>query len=406
MMAEEDRSDSGTDDFFDDGEEADDDEATLDEEEMLEGNDDYEDELRNLQDDADLPVEELRRRYYGGAGIEDEYRSSDEAQSTSTQDASVSRDTSGEVLEVSADSSAMISTDKPGPSTPDDSEQKHESHGYFSDVEDTEEDTDYVPPDPWRREVREGPGYQANVPDCPSFTSPYTGQERGSLLWSPVGGLDQENIDKFLKEFYKLAFLNSESSKSADLSRCNGFEERQPVKDDENALKALMDANYNADEALLRFPFAKINAPQISAPAEFVKLSEEECLLFEDGIRFFGKNFGAIHRMKLPHRTVGELVHFYYIWKKTERHDVFVEKTRVQERPNCTDFMGRLIGHMDATTGDSTEHLSGPIEFSTATIPSNLDIISTKAWGDCWQEQTDTSPLPHLDNETIANVLQ
>lgn len=38
-------------------------------------------------------------------------------------------------------------------------------HGYFSDVDENEEDTDYVPPDRWRRVVRQGPMYQASVPD-------------------------------------------------------------------------------------------------------------------------------------------------------------------------------------------------------------------------------------------------
>ncbi|KAK3091530.1 hypothetical protein FSP39_020549 [Pinctada imbricata] len=31
-------------------------------------------------------------------------------------------------------------------------------------------------------------------------------------------------------------------------------------------------------------------------------------------------------------RSVGELVHFYYLWKKTERHDVFANKTRLEKR--------------------------------------------------------------------------
>lgn len=30
----------------------------------------------------------------------------------------------------------------------------------------------------------------------------------------------------------------------------------------------------------------------------------------------------------MKNRTVGELVRFYYTWKKTERHDLFVEKCK------------------------------------------------------------------------------
>lgn len=38
-------------------------------------------------------------------------------------------------------------------------------YGYFSEGEDNDEDDDYVPFDPWRRDVRQGALYQATVPD-------------------------------------------------------------------------------------------------------------------------------------------------------------------------------------------------------------------------------------------------
>uniref|UniRef100_A0A0N5AI46 Mesoderm induction early response protein 1 n=1 Tax=Syphacia muris TaxID=451379 RepID=A0A0N5AI46_9BILA len=377
-MAEEERLDSSADDYYDDGEEVYDDEATLDEEEMLEGGEDYEEELKILEDDANLPVEELRRRYYGSE--EDKANSSlgDEEQSSSGR----------EVNETSSSVSELQEADKAGPSSASDVERKTDSHGYFSDVEDTEEDADYVPPDPWRRDIREGPAYQASVPDLPSYETLYSGQERGDLLWSPNEKMTEERINFYLMEFYKLAFKSSESSKTADLSR------------------ALMDAEYNVEKALVQYPYPKVNAPKLSAPSDPIKWTEQECQLFEDGLRSCGKNFSTIQSTKLPHRTVGELVNFYYFWKKTERHDIFVNKTDEQQHPNCTDFMSRFIGHMDATTGDSTEHLTDSIDFTSPSIPPNLDIMNTKAWSDCWPQQNDTSPLPHLDNDTIANVLQ
>lgn len=36
--------------------------------------------------------------------------------------------------------------------------------------------------------------------------------------------------------------------------------------------------------------------------------------------------------VKVRTRSVYELVHFYYLWKKTERHDVFAAKTRAEKR--------------------------------------------------------------------------
>jgi hypothetical protein len=45
-------------------------------------------------------------------------------------------------------------------------------------------------------------------------------------------------------------------------------------------------------------------------------------------------------------RAVGELVQFYYLWKKTERHDVFANSFRIEKKkytlhPGTTDYMER-----------------------------------------------------------------
>lgn len=50
------------------------------------------------------------------------------------------------------------------------------------------------------------------------------------------------------------------------------------------------------------------------------------------GLRVFGKDFHLIQKNKVQSRTVGELVQFYYLWKKTERHDVFVTQTKLGRR--------------------------------------------------------------------------
>ena len=42
----------------------------------------------------------------------------------------------------------------------------------------------------------------------------------------------------------------------------------------------------------------------------------------------YGKDFRQIQRNKIPHRKVGEIVQFYYLWKKTERYDAFCTQTR------------------------------------------------------------------------------
>ena len=60
--------------------------------------------------------------------------------------------------------------------------------------------------------------------------------------------------------------------------------------------------------------------------------SEEECRAFELGLRLYGKDFHMIQSQKVRTRSVGELVQFYYLWKKTERHDVFANNTRLEKK--------------------------------------------------------------------------
>lgn len=115
-------------------------------------------------------------------------------------------------------------------------------------------------------------------------------------------------------------------------------------------------------------------------------------------MQMYGKNFCLIKRL-LPHRTVGEIVHFYYIWKKTERHDMYQERvreTKNQDHPNCTDFMGGLMDHMDERSNVNV------LDIAANAVPAEMDLIS-KDWD--WNNEEDNT-LPHLDSDTIANVLQ
>lgn len=60
-----------------------------------------------------------------------------------------------------------------GSSCGESTKRKSESRGYFSEEEDNEEDDEYVPPDPWRRNVRQGPFYQASIPSFISTNVEY-----------------------------------------------------------------------------------------------------------------------------------------------------------------------------------------------------------------------------------------
>merc|ERR1712173_283907 len=50
---------------------------------------------------------------------------------------------------------------------------------------------------------------------------------------------------------------------------------------------------------------------------------------------------------------------FYYLWKKTERHDVFATATRLEKKkyalhPGTTDYMDRFIDEQDRDIGLDT----------------------------------------------------
>ena len=99
------------------------------------------------------------------------------------------------------------------------------------------------------------------------------------------------------------------------------------IRDDEHALYQLHQCGNNYAEALRR---RKMNA---IPSAETMSLwSEEECRSFELGLRLYGKDFHMIQQQKVRTRSVGELVQFYYLWKKTERHDVFANATRLEKK--------------------------------------------------------------------------
>lgn len=378
---------SGTAEEDYEGEDVYDDEGTLEEEEEMQNLEDYQEELRILQDDAELTVEELRAKYYANvpAGVRDEM-SEDEQSSSTAHSESINE---GEEREQSTSDSAeggkhlsatMVTTDS--------------DYGYFLDVDDIEDDNDYTPPN--RKSLRRGPNFQAVVSDGPSKEISQSTAEHGTLLWSPSGRCTSKKVEEFLKSCFDRA-----AEKEVGQGGCS-FEARRvpilrrnfPLKDDENALKALLDARYDVAVALKKHPFEACNAPVVTIGRSSAKWTSEECETFENGIERFNKNFYLIQQT-MPHRTVGELVSFYYIWKKTERHDIFAERIISQKgNPNSTDFMGNLIDQLE--TGSEAHAFDIP-----STIPANIE----REWR-AQLEGSAQSTLPNLDGETVASVLQ
>lgn len=159
------------------------------------------------------------------------------------------------------------------------------------------------------------------------------------------------------------------------------------LRDDEQTLYLLLQCGHNVDEALRR---RRINA--VSAPAnEMSQWSEEECRNFESGLRIYGKDFHTIQQLKVRTRSVGELVQFYYLWKKTERHDVFANKARLEKKkynlhPGLTDYMDRFLEEQECNGGINNGGVSG-----SAQQPANAIGIR------------DRSTSPSVNNSLLYN---
>lgn len=137
------------------------------------------------------------------------------------------------------------------------------------------------------------------------------------------------------------------------------------LRDDEQSLYLLLQCGHNTDEALRRrrlnatvVAAAVANQPDHSPNGEnrMSLWSEEECRNFESGLRVYGKDFHAIQLSKVRTRSVSELVQFYYLWKKTERHDIFANKTRLEKKkynlhPGLTDYMDRFLEEQENNGG-------------------------------------------------------
>jgi len=192
-----------------------------------------------------------------------------------------------------------------------------------------------------------GPSYQAQVPSGLSNyddTPPYENEDK--QVWDP------SRITESLSMEYLARVAEAQGSGGLGLAGGSGggvhaIPNGAHIRDDEQALLLLLQCGYNTEEALRR---TRMNCVP---PADTMSLwSEEECRAFETGLRVYGKDFHNIQANKVGTRAVGELVQFYYLWKKTERHDVFANSFRIEKKkytlhPGTTDYMERFIDEQE-----------------------------------------------------------
>uniref|UniRef100_A0A3Q3N0I2 Arginine-glutamic acid dipeptide repeats protein n=1 Tax=Labrus bergylta TaxID=56723 RepID=A0A3Q3N0I2_9LABR len=148
----------------------------------------------------------------------------------------------------------------------------------------------------------------AKLPELQPFPSP-GGQavtENEELVWMP--GVNDCDL---------LMYLRAARSMAAFAGMCDGGSTEDGClaasRDDTtlNALNTLHESSYDAGKALQRL--VKKPVPKLIEKC----WSEDEVKRFIKGLRQFGKNFFRIRKELLPNKETGELITFYYYWKKT-----------------------------------------------------------------------------------------
>ncbi|KAK5931148.1 hypothetical protein CgunFtcFv8_027319 [Champsocephalus gunnari] len=205
----------------------------------------------------------------------------------------------------------------------------------------SDEDLDdaFIPSKEEHKEIMVGSMYQAKIPPLSSCTT----QERAcsgedQLLWKP-GVLPVQAVEEFL--------LNAQRPFNQEGAACTQTQ-GHTVRDNQQALYELVKCNFNAEEALRRVSFnVKVFSEELCA------WSEEECRSFEHGYRVYGKNFNLIQGNKVRTRSVGECVQYYYMWKKSERHEYFTQQTTRLSRKKFSLQSGSIEdGEQDGEGGE------------------------------------------------------
>ncbi|XP_053171909.1 arginine-glutamic acid dipeptide repeats protein isoform X1 [Scomber japonicus] len=157
-------------------------------------------------------------------------------------------------------------------------------------------------------EIRVGPSHQAKLPELQPRPTPalQIQTESEDLMWTP--GVNDCDL---------LMYLRAARSMAAFAGMCDGGSTEDGClaasRDDTtlNALNMLHASHYDAAKALQRL--VKKPLPKLIEKC----WSEDDVKRFIKGLRQYGKNFFRIRKDFLPSKKTGELITFYYHWKKT-----------------------------------------------------------------------------------------
>ncbi|KAL4660113.1 mesoderm induction early response protein 1-like isoform X1 [Arapaima gigas] len=361
-----------------------DDERTLEEEEMLEGETNFTNEIEDLAREGEMPIEELLSLYgYTSGGSPEDEEDEDCGEEDDAED-----DNSRSTGELKQSQDQRVK-DSSGPedetqSSNDDRCQSVTSQDNAESVrprrckyfesndaeEESEEDEDYIPSEDWKKEIMVGSMYQAETPVglCKYKDNERVYENDDQLLWNP----------DLLPEDEVVEFLTEASKRTGEEKGVDAIPEGSHIKDNEQALYELVKCNFDTEEALRRLRFN-------------VKAARGKILILMN-YNFLNVLIAVFKRYTLT-RSVGECVAFYYMWKKSERYDFFAQQTRLGKRkynlhPGVTDYMDRLL---DETESAASSRAASP--------PSTTPNSSTSQ-----SERDDSSNQNGLLTHTVSDT--
>ncbi|XP_026125064.1 mesoderm induction early response protein 3 isoform X2 [Carassius auratus] len=330
-----------------------DDERTLEEEELLEGEKNFSAELSDLEREGNMPIEELLAMYRYEASASMGAGSSMDSSSVELADdlpdmtldkEEIAKDLlSGDYEEETQSSADDLTPSVTSHEATDFFPRTLRSNAIYDGDKESEGEEDGVSSEDSRKEIMVGSQYQAEVPVGLSHYNDdeKAYEEEDQLLWCP-DMLSESKVKDYLKEA---------------LSQSTGESTENPtpehIRDNEQALFELLKCNFDICEALTR------HHSNVKTLKESPPWSEDECRNFEHALQIYEKNFHLIQKHKVQTRTVAECVAFYYIWKKSERFDYFAQQNRFGKKkyscyPGVTDLMDRLVDEAEGLAVDSS----------------------------------------------------
>ncbi|XP_029682197.1 arginine-glutamic acid dipeptide repeats protein isoform X3 [Takifugu rubripes] len=230
-------------------------------------------------------------------------------------------------------------------------------------------------------EIRVGPSHQAKLPELQQRPAHglQTQTESEELMWTP--GVNDCDL---------LMYLRAARSMAAFAGMCDGGSTEDGClaasRDDTtlNALNMLHASHYDAAKALQRL--VKKPLPKLIEKC----WSEDDVKRFIKGLRQYGKNFFRIRKDFLPSKKTGELINFYYHWKKTpeaagtrayrqQRRQPSSRKAKTRSAAATTNASSRNYSAVDASSASEDDLDSDDSEQDSKSC-SHCGATNSKEW--------------------------